>query len=82
MASVSNKDIPIEFGFMADYWNFRKKFYIPEDNDAFWAELRNAGLELGYKYDPELKDNPGKASFYGAMIEICVTDIERRGKSK
>lgn len=82
MASVSNKDIQIEFEFMADYWNFRKKFYIPENNDAFWADLREAALELGYKYDPELKDDPEKASLYSGIIGVCVSDIERRGKEK
>ena len=50
MASVDAKDIPIERQFMTDYWNFRKKFYVPEDNDEYSAEYYEAIQCLKEKY--------------------------------
>lgn len=50
MGSVKASDIPEEKAFMADLWEFRKKYYIPEESDEYNAEVFNAFLELGEKY--------------------------------
>lgn len=81
MASVLNKDVPEEFKFMADYWNFRKRFYIPEMDDSYWTQLFEEAEALMYKYDPGLINNPAKESFYGDMVRTCVKDLERRYKA-
>lgn len=50
MASVSKNDIPEISIFMSDFWNFVKKFYIPEAEDKYWEELMREAAELGHKY--------------------------------
>lgn len=50
MASVSKSDIPEISVFMSDFWNFIKKYYIPESHDGYWEELMHDAAELGHKY--------------------------------
>lgn len=39
MASVTSKDIPLEFQMFGELFNLRKEFYIPEDNDEYWEKV-------------------------------------------
>ena len=50
MASVSKNDIPEISIFMSDFWNFVKKFYIPETEDKYLEELMREAAEIGHKY--------------------------------
>lgn len=76
MASVVAKDIPIEAQFMTDFWNFRKKYYIPEDDDQYWSEFCSEAEELIEKYPTE---------YYKKIILLCLADREnlfrKKGKS-
>lgn len=69
MASIEQKDIPIESRFMTDFWQFRKKFWCGEGNETFWAELVDAANGLAEKY---------KSPYTEALILACVGDIENR----
>lgn len=81
MGEVLGKEIPSESKFMSDFWAFRKKYYLPEDNDAYWESLINDGDLLMNEYDPELKTNPSKPSYYADIVLTCVRDLERRYKA-
>lgn len=50
MASVTKQDIPEISIFMSDFWNFVKKYFIPEHSDTYWEELMHDAAELGHKY--------------------------------
>lgn len=39
MASVIAKDIPEEQAMFVQIWNTYKKYYVPENQDAYWKEL-------------------------------------------
>ena len=71
MASVKNKDIPEEYEFFGELFNFRKKYYIPEpDNDEYWHNLVEEANELVRKHNHN--------NFLEGMILLCVDDIEKR----
>lgn len=70
MASIQAKEIPEESRFMTDFWNFRKKFYLPESTDEYWQELVNAADDLSQKY--------GNKKYYRDLIIACCTDIDKR----
>ena len=50
MASVTSKDIPLEFQMFGELFNLRKEFYIPEDNDEYWAKAVDSFETLYEKY--------------------------------
>lgn len=50
MAGVTKQDIPEISIFMSDFWNFVKKYFIPEHSDTYWEELMHDAAELGHKY--------------------------------
>lgn len=51
MASVKNSDVQKIFSFMGEFWNFMKKYYIPETIDAYWENLIADAAVLGHRYD-------------------------------
>lgn len=53
MASVKNSDIPEIFKFMGDFWVFMKKYFVPENDDAYWKTAMAEAAELGHKYNDE-----------------------------
>ena len=69
LAEVTASDIPQEQQFMAEYWNFRKKFYNGESRDSFWEELYHETNRISEKYHSLYVDN---------MLLVCVEDIEAR----
>ena len=71
MSAATNKDIPKEYRFFGEYFNFRKKFYQPETNDDYWNELVEESTALSNKYHSRYLD---------MMILVCVDDIEGRFK--
>ena len=70
MAEIDNKTREEEHRFILDFWNFRKKFYTPEDQDGYWQELCNAADDLAVKY--------GYNAYFNNLINVCVNDIDRR----
>ena len=70
MASVTNKGIPTEYAFFGDYFNYRKKFYFPEQSDDYWTAVINEADELIRKYDCN--------DYLRALVLVCVDDLERR----
>ena len=70
MASVTNKNIPTEYAFTGDYFNFRKKFYHPEEDDDYWTAVINESDALIRKYDCN--------EYLKALVLVCVDDLERR----
>lgn len=70
MASTQAKEIPEESRFMTDFWNFRKKFYLPESTDEYWESLCNAADDLATKY--------GYNPYFNNLINVCVNEIDRR----
>ena len=55
--------------FMRDYWEFRKRFWQPENNEEYYASLVQASEELHRKYNNDYLDQ---------LILVCADDIERR----
>lgn len=53
MASVQNSDVQKIFSFMGELWNFMKKYYIPEEADAYWESLIADAAALGHRYDDD-----------------------------
>lgn len=69
MASVTSKDIPLEFQMFGELFNFRKKYYTPEDNDEYWRELSDSFDYLCAKYQNK---------YFEELMRITVKEIENR----
>lgn len=54
MASVTKNDIPQIAKFMTTLWELTKKYYIPDNTDAYWDSFL-AECEKAYK---ESKEDP------------------------
>lgn len=50
MSSVRASDIPEEQKMWTDVWNWRKKYYNPENSDDYWKQFTDDGIFLGEKY--------------------------------
>lgn len=50
MASAKAADIPNEQKMWTDVWNWRKKYYFPEDSEDYWKNFAEDGIYLGEKY--------------------------------
>lgn len=50
MASVMKKDIPQISEFMQEFWTLTKKYWIPENTDAYWNALISDCQQLSKKY--------------------------------
>lgn len=71
MAAVSNKEIPEEFNLFGELWNLYKKYYHPEDNDQYWADVRKDFIELSKKYGTKFSEELG-------FTIMC--ELERKAK--
>lgn len=43
-----------EWTMFNEYWKMCQKFWVPEDNDLYWAEVTNDINEFYKKYDKSL----------------------------
>lgn len=50
MASVTKQDIPEISEFMAVLWGLIKKYWVPENDDAYWKALMDEMNDIGKKY--------------------------------
>lgn len=73
MASISSNEIPEEYRFMGEFFNLRKKYYTPEDNDEYWEQLILESNELAKKYN---------TNYFTELILCMVDDIEKRFRGK
>lgn len=71
MASVTSKDIPLEFQMFGELFNLRKEFYIPEDNDEYWAKVMDSFDTLYEKYP---------TNYCSDLALVTVKDLENRYK--
>lgn len=69
MASVNTSEIPEEQQFMSDFWNYRKKYYHPEDSEEYWDGVLEDGEALGRKYNN---------LYFNNLIICCVDEWERQ----
>lgn len=72
MKIAKNEDMKTEFSIFTDIWNFFKKFYFIEDNDAFWSSVISEAESINEKY----KDN----KFCRDLILASLSEMERRNK--
>lgn len=56
MSSVRASDIPEEQKMWTDIWNWRKKYYNPENSDDYWKQFTEDGVFLGEKYGKLCQD--------------------------
>lgn len=56
MSSVRASDIPEEQKMWTDVWNWRKKYYNPENSDDYWKQFTDEGIFLGEKYGKLCQD--------------------------
>lgn len=69
MASVNKEDIPVLSAFMPHFWNWTKKYYLPEEPDEWWQEMIAEGNLLVDTYqDPLCRE----------MVVAVMEDMERR----
>ena len=54
MASVTSKEIPEEFNMFGELFTLYKKYYYPENNQAWWDEMMQAFRDLHKKYNTDL----------------------------
>ena len=71
MASVMKKDIPQISEFMQEFWTLTKKYWIPENTDAYWNALISDCQQLSKKYTD---------SFVEDMLIAFINNREREGK--
>ena len=71
MASVVNKDIPLEFQMFGELFNLRKEYYIPEDNDEYWEKVIAAFENLHERFPTE---------YCRDLVIATVNDLDRRYK--
>ena len=57
MSSVRASDIPAEQKMWTDIWNWRKKYYNPENSDDYWKQFTEDGVFLGEKYGKLCQDS-------------------------
>ena len=70
MGAVGNKEIPLEYAFMGEFFALRRKYYMPEENDDYWHQLNLEVNELAKKY--EYKD------YFVQLLLIMVDEIDKR----
>lgn len=58
---------------IVDFWEFRKEFFVPEDNDEFWEEVIKAGNALIKKYNNE--------KYVLGLVKTHIDDLEERYKN-
>ena len=66
---MQNTGLPQLALMLSDLWEFEKKFYEPQGNEAYWDDLVKATGELGAKYN---------SKYLNALIIVCIDDIESR----
>lgn len=71
MGRITKEGLKQEKQFMLDYWEFRRNFWMPEDNDDYWNELVKASDELYDKY---------QSSYCRDLIIDCMADIDARAR--
>jgi hypothetical protein len=71
MASVMKKDIPQISEFMQEFWTLTKKYWIPENTDAYWNALISDCQQLSKKYTD---------SFAEDMLIAFINNREKEGK--
>lgn len=73
MASVRKSDVPEIAEFMTRFWEFIKKYWIPEDGDEYWKPLCDDARRIGNEY-------PHK--FCKHMMASYVDYLEKTNKGK
>jgi len=71
LASVTSKEIPEEFNMFGELFTLYKKYYYPENNEAWWIEMLQAFKDLYKKYNTNLCKE---------LISACINAIESRYK--
>lgn len=64
-----------EFQLFNDFWKFRQDYHDPEESDAFWEEVTEAGRKLVEKYKGQDCHN-----FAQELVFSCIADLEKRVK--
>lgn len=54
MNPAKNSELPEQFRFCGDIWNFYKKYYHIENTDAYWGAMVEESTELHEKYPSRL----------------------------
>lgn len=62
----------IEWNVFSDIWNFLKKYYFVQDDDAFWKNCFEDANALYEKY--------GNSKFAKDLILTVLDELERRAK--
>ena len=77
MASVGNKEIPMEYAFMGEFFSLRRKYYIPEnDNEEYWEQLvLEVRVVLAFRHVP-LAEHQVLASDYVDVASLDWRHLE------
>jgi len=69
MAEISTDQLQDEREKWNDLWQFRKKYYNPEDDQSYWNKLIEETNKLSEKWNSEYVDG---------MLVLCVDEIDKR----
>lgn len=74
MASVKFGEDSREFLMLQEYWGLMKKYWIPENNDAYWDELISETDQFAKRHENE--------KFARDLIMALIGELERKAKEK
>ena len=74
MASVTAKEIPEVQQFFTELWSMYKKYYTPEEDDAYWNYVVNDFSALRKKFE--------NVKVSKQMIFAVLDDLEERHKER
>lgn len=72
MAAGYRQQMPTEFQFFSDCWNFFGKFYEAENSDKYWEAAVSASTEINERYkSPLCKD----------LLVAIMKELQRKGEA-
>lgn len=66
---ATKEEFDLELLMYKDMMSFRKAYYTPENNEAYWTAIVDGAEQLHWKYNNNFMDQ---------MLLVCADDIERR----
>ncbi len=72
MAAGYRQQMPTEFQFFADCWNFYGRFYEASNSDRYWEAVVNESAEINERYkSPLCKD----------LLVAIMKELQRKGET-
>lgn len=66
---ANNKQMQEEFAYFGEIWNFFKKFYEVQEDDAYWDTMVTEGEEIMRRHDSPLCK---------AVVAAVIEELDRK----